>query len=238
MKFGSRTSQRDINFAIVDEVDSILIDEARTPLIISGPAEEVDRILLRSRPHRSAPQARRRDAGEPKRKARGARSDGRLSRRREAQDGDADRKRHGESEQMLGNRLQPGGLYDRPTCRFLHHILQSLRAHALYKRDVDYMVKDGEVVIVDEFTGRSCRPPLERRPAPGGSKAKEKVKIERAKPDARNRHLPELLRKYKKLSGMTAPPNTRRGVRQDLQTRRRRHPAKPAAPKIENPDLV
>ena len=147
--------QRGHHYAIVDEVDSILIDEARTPLIISGPAEEstelyyeVDRIIPRLKPGavtRGETKAEEREALE-------ATGDYLVDEKHKTvqltESGMA------KSEQMLGNRLQPGGLYDPANMPLLHHINQALRAHALYKRDVEYMLKDGEVVIVDEFTGR------------------------------------------------------------------------------------
>src|SRR3982074_1455549 len=147
--------QRGHNFAIVDEVDSILIDEARTPLIISGPAEEstdlyyeVDRIIPRLKPG-AVTQG---DTKAEEREALEATGDYLVDEKHKTvtltEGGMA------KSEQMLGNRLQPGGLYDPANMPLLHHINQSLRGHSLYKRDVDYMVKDGEVVIVDEFTGR------------------------------------------------------------------------------------
>src|SRR4030095_4922016 len=149
--------QRGHNFAIVDEVDSILIDEARTPLIISGPAEEstelyyeVDRVVPRL--------------------ARGATTKGdvKAEEREELEKtGDyiVDEKHKTvtltesgmtKAEKMLAHHLVPGsdGLYDPVNMRILHHINQALRAHTLFHLDVEYMVKDGGVVIVDEFTGR------------------------------------------------------------------------------------
>src|SRR6187431_1143280 len=172
--------QRGHYFAIVDEVDSILIDEARTPLIISGPAEEstdlyyeVDRFI-------------------PKLKA-GAVTQGNVKAEdREALETTGDYivdEKHktvtltetgmAKAEKMLQHRLQPGGLYDPANMPLLHHINQGLRAHTLFKLDVDYMIKDGGVVIVDEFTGRLMPG---RRWSDGlhqAVEAKEKVKIER-----------------------------------------------------------
>src|SRR5688500_18865373 len=149
--------QRGHHFAIVDEVDSILIDEARTPLIISGPAEEstdlyyeVDRII-------------------PKLK-KGAVTQGNVQaedREELEKTGDylVDEKHKtvaltetgmAKAEQMLSHRLVEGsnGLYDPANMPLLHHVQQALRAHALFRLDVEYMIKDGGVVIVDEFTGR------------------------------------------------------------------------------------
>src|SRR5438477_4726481 len=174
--------QRGHNFAIVDEVDSILIDEARTPLIISGPAEEstdlyyeVDRIIPKLTP--------------------GAVTQGNVKAEdREALEATGDYlvdEKHKtvqltesgmvKAEKLLAHRMQPGGLYDPANMPLLHHINQGLRAHALFHRDVDYMVKDGEVVIVDEFTGRLMPG---RRWSDGlhqAVEAKERVKIEREK---------------------------------------------------------
>src|SRR5437762_13469990 len=147
--------QRGHHYAIVDEVDSILIDEARTPLIISGPAElstdlyyEVDRIV----PRLKAGAIVRGDTKAEERDALEATGDYIVDEKHKTvtltESGTQ------KSEQMLSHRLQPGGLYDPANMPLLHHVNQGLRAHALFHRDVDYMVKDGEVVIVDEFTGR------------------------------------------------------------------------------------
>ena len=149
--------QRGHRFAIVDEVDSILIDEARTPLIISGPAEdstdlyyEVDRIIPKLTP--------------------GARTQGHTKaedRERLEATGDylIDEKHKtvqlteggmAKAEKMLAHRIAAGsgGLYDPANMPLLHHVHQGLRAHTIFRRDTEYMVKDGQVVIVDEFTGR------------------------------------------------------------------------------------
>src|SRR5262252_6136934 len=176
--------QRGHHFAIVDEVDSILIDEARTPLIISGPAEEstelyyqVDRII---------PQLKKGAVvvGDTKAEEREALE----------QTGDyiVDEKHKtvtltesgmAKCERLVQGLPQfknvPGGLYDPENMQVLHHLNQALRAHVIFHKDVDYMVKDGEVVIVDEFTGRLMPG---RRWSDGlhqAVEAKEKVKIER-----------------------------------------------------------
>ena len=147
--------QRGHHFAIVDEVDSILIDEARTPLIISGPAEEstdlyyeVDRIIPRLKPGAVT-------RGDTK---------GEDRERLEATGDYIVDEKHKtvtltESGMASGREAArppaaAGGLYDPANMELLHHVNQALRAHTLFRRDVDYMVKDGEVVIVDEFTGR------------------------------------------------------------------------------------
>src|SRR3954454_22471894 len=201
--------QRGHNFAIVDEVDSILIDEARTPLIISGPAEEstdlyyeVDRIIPKLTPGAVT------------------RGDVKAEEREELEKtGDyiVDEKHKtvtltetgmAKAENMLEHRLQPGGLYDPVNMPLLHHINQALRAHTLFKRDVDYMIKDGGVVIVDEFTGRLMPG---RRWSDGlhqAVEAKEKVKIERENQTLATVPFQNYFRKYNKLSGMTGTADT------------------------------
>jgi preprotein translocase subunit SecA len=201
--------QRGHHFAIVDEVDSILIDEARTPLIISGPAEdstdlyyEVDRIIPRL--------------------ARGKTTQGNVKaedREELEKTGDyiVDEKHKtvtltesgmAKAEKLLAHRLQPGGLYDPVNMPVLHHVNQALRAHAIFRRDVDYMIKDGQVVIVDEFTGRLMPG---RRWSDGlhqAVEAKEKVKIERENQTLATVTFQNYFRKYGKLSGMTGTADT------------------------------
>src|SRR5213596_3154122 len=201
--------QRGHHFAIVDEVDSILIDEARTPLIISGPAEEstdlyyeVDRII----PRLKAGAVTRGDTKAEEREALEATGDYIVDEKHKTvtltESGMA------KAEQMLSHRLQPGGLYDPVNMPLLHHTNQALRAHTLFHRDVDYMVKDGEVVIVDEFTGRLMPG---RRWSDGlhqAVEAKEKVKIERENQTLATITFQNYFRKYKKLSGMTGTADT------------------------------
>jgi preprotein translocase subunit SecA len=202
--------QRGHHFAIVDEVDSILIDEARTPLIISGPAEEstdlyyeVDRIIPRLKPGAVT----RGDTKAEEREALEATGDYLVDEKHKTvtltESGMA------EAEKMLSHRLQPGGLYDPANMPLLHHINQALRAHALFEKDVDYMVnKEGEVVIVDEFTGRLMPG---RRWSDGlhqAVEAKEKVKIERENQTLATVTFQNYFRKYKKLSGMTGTADT------------------------------
>jgi preprotein translocase subunit SecA len=209
--------QRGHNFAIVDEVDSILIDEARTPLIISGPAEEstelyyeVDRIIPRL--------------------ARGAttRGDVKAEEREELEKtGDyiVDEKHKTvtltesgmvKAEKMLAHRLEANtdGLYDPANMKVLHHVNQALRAHTLFHLDVEYMVKDGGVVIVDEFTGRLMPG---RRWSDGLHQAVEakehnhqhpEVKIERENQTLATVTFQNYFRKYKKLAGMTGTADT------------------------------
>ncbi len=201
--------QRGHRFAIVDEVDSILIDEARTPLIISGPAEEstelyyeVDRIIPRLQ--RGA--ITRGDTKAEDREALEATGDYLVDEKHKTvtltESGMA------AAERALASRLKPGGLYDPANMPLLHHINQSLRAHALFRRDVDYMVKDGQVVIVDEFTGRLMPG---RRWSDGlhqAVEAKEKVKIERENQTLATITFQNYFRKYGKLSGMTGTADT------------------------------
>ena len=179
--------QRGHQFAIVDEVDSILIDEARTPLIISGPSEEstdkyarIDKIIPKliqdidytlDEKHRTTTLT---EEGFSK------------------------------CERLLN--LQ--NLSDPVNIELMHHVYQSLRAHALYKRDVDYVVKDGEVIIVDEFTGRQMPG---RRWSDGlhqAVEAKEGVKIERENQTLATITFQNYFRMYKKLSGMTGTAET------------------------------
>jgi preprotein translocase subunit SecA len=232
--------QRTHNFAIVDEVDSILIDEARTPLIISGPAEEstdlyyeVDRIIPRLKPG-AVTQG---DTKAEEREALEATGDFLVDEKHKTvtltEGGMA------KAEQMLIGRLQPGGLYDPANMPLLHHINQALRAHALFKRDVDYMVKDGEVVIVDEFTGRLMPG---RRWSDGlhqAVEAKEKVKIERENQTLATVTFQNYFRKYKKLSGMTGTADTEaeefsKIYNLDVMVM----PTNRVLRRIENPDLV
>src|SRR5438128_1640626 len=201
--------QRGHYFAIVDEVDSILIDEARTPLIISGPAEEstdlyyeVDRII----PRLKAGAVTRGDTKAEEREALEATGDYLVDEKHKTvtltESGMA------KAEQMLSHRLQPGGLYDPANMPLLHHVNQALRAHVLFKLDVDYMIKDGEVVIVDEFTGRLMPG---RRWSDGlhqAVEAKEKVKIERENQTLATVTFQNYFRKYKKLAGMTGTADT------------------------------
>src|SRR5438132_11873006 len=201
--------QRGHHFAIVDEVDSILIDEARTPLIISGPAEqstdlyyEVDRII----PRLKAGATTRGDTKAEEREALEATGDYLVDEKHKTvtltESGMA------KAEQMLAHRLQPGGLYDPANMPLLHHTNQALRAHTLFHKDVDYMVKDGEVVIVDEFTGRLMPG---RRWSDGlhqAVEAKEKVKIERENQTLATVTFQNYFRKYKKLAGMTGTADT------------------------------
>jgi preprotein translocase subunit SecA len=201
--------QRGHNFAIVDEVDSILIDEARTPLIISGPAEastdlyyEVDKII---------PKLKKGEVHQGQVKT--------EDRERLEASGDyiVDEKHKtvslteagiAKAEQLLAHRMEAGSLYDPANMPLLHHVQQALRAHTHYHLDVEYMIKDGGVVIVDEFTGRLMPG---RRWSDGlhqAVEAKEGVKIERENQTLATITFQNYFRKYKKLAGMTGTAET------------------------------
>ncbi len=201
--------QRGHHFAIVDEVDSILIDEARTPLIISGPAEastdlyyEVDRLIpkmKRGEVHQGQVKGEDRDRLE-------ASGDFVVDEKHKT----ATLTETGmqKAEDFLAHRMQPGGLYDPANMPLLHHVQQALRAHVHYHLDVEYMIKDGQVVIVDEFTGRLMPG---RRWSDGlhqAVEAKEGVKIERENQTLATITFQNYFRKYKKLSGMTGTAET------------------------------
>jgi len=188
MKFDIDTVvQKELNFAIVDEVDSILIDEARTPLIISGPAEKstelyhvVNGIIPRLVSERDF---------TVDEKARSAVM---------TEDGIA------KAEQLL----KVDNLYDPKYIEILHHVNQALKAHTLFKRDVDYIVKNGEVIIVDEFTGRLMPG---RRYSEGlhqALEAKENVKIENENQTLASVTFQNYFRMYDKLAGMTGTADT------------------------------
>ncbi|MSO50785.1 MAG: preprotein translocase subunit SecA, partial [Acidobacteria bacterium] len=232
--------QRGHHFAIVDEVDSILIDEARTPLIISGPAEEstdlyyeVDRIipkLTRGEVHQGQTKGEDRERLE-------ASGDYVVDEKNKTatltETGMA------KAEQLLSHRMQPGGLYDPANMPLLHHVQQGLRAHVHYKLDVQYMIKDGGVVIVDEFTGRLMPG---RRWSDGlhqAVEAKEGVKIERENQTLATITFQNYFRKYQKLSGMTGTAETEASeflkiYKLDVMV----IPTNRVMSRIEEPDLV
>ena len=210
MKFDlSHFVQRGHRYAIVDEVDSILIDEARTPLIISGPAEqstelygEVDRIIPRLTPGAVTQGDVKAEDREELETTGDFLKDEKHKTVTLTESGMA------KAEKLLAHRLEPGGLYDPANMPLLHHINQALRAHALFQRDVEYMIKDGQVVIVDEFTGRLMPG---RRWGDGlhqAVEAKEKVKIERENQTLATVTFQNYFRKYDKLCGMTGTADT------------------------------
>src|SRR5438094_3422095 len=232
--------QRGHHFAIVDEVDSILIDEARTPLIISGPAEEstdlyyqVDRNIPRLKPGAVV----QGDTKAEEREALEATGDFIVDEKHKTvtltESGTA------KVEQMLIHRLNGGHIYDLENAHVKHHVDQALRAHTIFHRDVDYMVKDGEVVIVDEFTGRLMPG---RRWSDGlhqAVEAKEKVKIERENQTLATVTFQDHFRKYGKLAGMTGTADTEaeefaKIYKLDVVV----IPPNRTLRRIENPDLV
>ncbi|UCD82998.1 MAG: preprotein translocase subunit SecA [Desulfobacterales bacterium] len=179
--------QGELNFAIVDEVDSILIDEARTPLIISGPAEKSTDLYYQV--NGLIPRLRKDIDYTIDEKARSAIL---------TEDGVA------KAEKLL----QIDNLYDPKYIELLHHINQALKAHTLFKRDVDYIVKHGEVIIVDEFTGRLMPG---RRYSEGlhqALEAKEGVKIENENQTLATVTFQNYFRMYSKLAGMTGTADT------------------------------
>jgi preprotein translocase subunit SecA len=228
--------QRGHHFAIVDEVDSILIDEARTPLIISGPAEE------------STDKYYHIDTIIPKLKA-GAR----IAGDRKAEER-AELEKTGDyivDEKNKTATLTEGGmahveqilsiknLWDPSNMDILHHVNQALRAHTLFQRDVDYVVKDGEVIIVDEFTGRLMPG---RRWSDGlhqAVEAKEKVKIERENQTLATITFQNYFRMYKKLSGMTGTAETEAAEFDKIyKLEVLVIPTNRALIRVENPDVV
>jgi preprotein translocase subunit SecA len=184
--------QRELNFTIVDEVDSILIDEARTPLIISGPSEEsTDKYYT---VNRIVPRLVNEEDFTIDEKARSVvlTEEGNIK-----------------AERLLGDMIKGGNLYDPANMDLVHHVLQGLRAHHLFQRDVDYVVNDeGEVVIVDEFTGRMMPG---RRWSDGlhqAIEAKEGVKIANENQTLATITFQNFFRMYHKLSGMTGTADT------------------------------
>ncbi len=193
--------QRGLHYAIVDEVDSILIDEARTPLIISGPADESPELYLRV--NQIVPKL--------------------IKQEKEDAEGDywVDEKskqvhlseagmEHAEallrSAGIIGD--DEDSLYGANNLSVVHHLNAAMRAHAIYQRDVDYIVRDGEVVIVDEFTGRTLPG---RRWSDGlhqAVEAKEGVPVQRENQTLASITFQNLFRMYKKLSGMTGTADT------------------------------
>ncbi len=188
MKFSSEDFvQRDLSFAIVDEVDSILIDEARTPLIISGPAEEstdkyytLNKLIpkLNKEAHYTVDEKARSSA---------------LT-------------EEGISE--VEKLLNVSNLYDPRQIETLHHVTQALKAHVVFKNEVDYVVQDGKVVIIDEFTGRMMSG---RRYSDGlhqALEAKEGVTVENENQTLASITFQNYFRMYKKLAGMTGTADT------------------------------
>jgi len=188
MKFDKESlAQRELNFAIVDEVDSILIDEARTPLIISGPGEKSTHFYTHVN---SIIPAFKKDIDYT--------IDEESKTVSLTEDGIA------KGEKML----KVDNLYDPANIEILHHLNQALKAHTLFKRDTDYIVKNNQVIIVDEFTGRLMEG---RRFSEGlhqALEAKENVKIENENQTLASITFQNYFRMYEKLSGMTGTAET------------------------------
>lgn len=188
MKFRlSDMVQRELHYAIVDEVDSILIDEARTPLIISGPAEKSTELYYRINKIIPSLNAELHYTKEEKSRTVALTEEG-VAR----------------AEQLLGI----DNLYDPRNIDILHHVHQALRAHVLFTRDVDYIVKSGQVIIVDEFTGRLMPG---RRYSEGlhqALEAKENVKIENENQTLATITFQNYFRMFHKLAGMTGTADT------------------------------
>ena len=179
--------QRDHNFGIVDEVDSILIDEARTPLIISGPSEDstqlyydINKVVMRLQPEVDFTIDEKTKQVTPTE----------------------------EGSNKVERALGVSNIYDPVNLELLHHVIQGLKAHNLFNLDVDYMVKDGQVIIVDEFTGRLMPG---RRWSDGlhqAVEAKEGVEIENENQTLATITIQNYFRMYRKLAGMTGTADT------------------------------
>lgn len=188
MKFGlNELCQRPFNYAIIDEVDNILIDEARTPLIISGPSEELPELYTKI------------DATIPRLSPADYEKDLKNKTVTLTESGNE------KMERMLISMglLTQGSLYDQQNISLVHHINQALRAHKLFSRDVDYIVKSGKVIIIDEFTGRMMEG---RRYSDGlhqALEAKEHVTVERENQTLATITFQNYFRLYPKLAGMT-----------------------------------
>ncbi|MCZ8318715.1 MAG: preprotein translocase subunit SecA [Lysobacteraceae bacterium] len=192
--------QRGLNFAIVDEVDSILIDEARTPLIISGPGDESPELYVKV--NKIVPQLAR-QAGEE------SEGDFWVDEKGKQVHLSEPGMEHAEALLRAAGILQgDDSLYAGHNIAVVHHLNQALRAHALYQRDVDYIVRNGEVVIVDEFTGRTL---TGRRWSDGlhqAVEAKENVPIQRENQTLASITFQNFFRMYGKLAGMTGTADT------------------------------
>ncbi|MEO8020157.1 MAG: preprotein translocase subunit SecA [Pseudomonadota bacterium] len=192
--------QRGLSFAIVDEVDSILIDEARTPLIISGPAEENEDLYVKV--NTLVPRLKKQLEEE---------GPGDFSVDEKQKQTHLTEAGHETVEGLMAEAglLREGeSLYDPQNIRLMHHLNAALRAHAIYKRDVEYIVRGGEVIIVDEFTGRTMPG---RRWSDGlhqAVEAKEGVKVRAENQTVASITFQNYFRLYKKLSGMTGTADT------------------------------
>ena len=192
--------QRGLHYAIVDEVDSILIDEARTPLIISGPAEDSPQLYIAV--NKLVPRMTRQEVED------GA-GDFWVDEKQKQVHLSEEGMQHAEELLRQAKVIdEEGSLYDARNLAIVHHLNAALRANAIYHRDVDYIVRDGEVIIVDEFTGRTL---AGRRWSDGlhqAVEAKEGVPIQRENQTLATVTFQNLFRMYKKLAGMTGTADT------------------------------
>ena len=192
--------QRGLNFAIVDEVDSILIDEARTPLIISGPADESPELYVKV--NRIVPKLVKQESEQ---------GEGDYWVDEKGKQAHLSEQGMEHAEELLreaGIIGEDDGLYSGNNLAVVHHLMAALRAHAIYQRDVDYIVRDGEVIIVDEFTGRTL---AGRRWSDGlhqAVEAKEGVPIQRENQTLASITFQNYFRMYGKLGGMTGTADT------------------------------
>jgi len=197
--------QRPLNHAIVDEVDSILIDEARTPLIISGPAEESSELYLTL--NKLVPKLRKQDHAPEE----GVEDSGDFyvdEKARQAYLTEQGQERAEELMREMGLLAEGDSLYDARNISLVHHLYAALRAHALFQRDVHYIVRDRQIVIVDEFTGRAMPG---RRWSEGlhqAVEAKEGVPIQAENQTLASITFQNYFRMYAKLSGMTGTADT------------------------------
>jgi len=193
--------QRGLHYAIVDEVDSILIDEARTPLIISGPADESPELYIKV--NRIVPQLTRQETEEGE-------GDYFVDEKSKQVHLSEAGQEHAEALLRTAGILQgeDDSLYGAQNLSIVHHLNAAMRGHAIYQRDVDYIVRDGEVIIVDEFTGRTL---VGRRWSDGlhqAVEAKEGVPVQRENQTLASITFQNLFRMYKKLAGMTGTADT------------------------------
>jgi preprotein translocase subunit SecA len=192
--------QRPLNYAIVDEVDSILIDEARTPLIISGPAEESTELYAKI--NSLVPRLARQQGEE---------GEGDFSVDEKTKQVHLSEGGHERVEELMAQAglLREGeSLYDSANIRLMHHLNAALRAHSLYRKDVEYIVRNGEVIIVDEFTGRTMPG---RRWSDGlhqAVEAKEGVRVREENQTVASITFQNYFRLYSKLAGMTGTADT------------------------------
>jgi len=201
--------QRGVGFAIVDEVDSILIDEARTPLIISGPSNESSELYQRI--NKLIPKLGLQEHPDEEREGEASEASGDFTIDEKARQAFLTEAGHENVERLLvkeGLIGESESLYDAGNIRLMHHLTAGLRAHHLYKRDVEYVVNNGEIVIVDEFTGRTMPG---RRWSDGlhqAVEAKEGVAIQEENQTVASITFQNYFRMYETLSGMTGTADT------------------------------